>query len=230
MASPGDVGRRQGTVKAKVVLLGEGAVGKTSLVLRYSENKFNDKHVQTLQASFVEKRLNIGGKRIQLAIWDTAGQERYHALGPIYYRDSQGAIIVYDITDEDSFHKARNWIKELRRMLGDKVTLCIVGNKIDLDKKRTVIEKDALDYAASVGAKHYYTSAKQGKGVAELFLDLAKRILESGSSTSLASSDTHQRAPNTSQASRARNNLIISDESEHAASHQGNSGGGGSCC
>ncbi|CAI8014175.1 Ras-related protein Rab-21 [Geodia barretti] len=165
MASPSDaVGRRQATVKAKVVLLGEGAVGKTSLVLRYSENRFNDKHEQTLQASFVEKRLNIGGKRIQLAIWDTAGQERYHALGPIYYRDSQGAIIVYDITDEDSFHKARNWIKELKRMLGDKVTLCIVGNKIDLDRQRTVTERDALEYAESVGSQTllHFSQAEQG--------------------------------------------------------------------
>eukprot|EP00057_Strongylocentrotus_purpuratus_P012963 XP_011667437.1 PREDICTED: ras-related protein Rab-21 [Strongylocentrotus purpuratus] len=89
----------------KVVLLGEGCVGKTSLVLRYVENKFNDKHITTLQASFLNKKLNIGGKRVNLDIWDTAGQERFHALGPIYYRDSNGAILVYDITDEDSFTK-----------------------------------------------------------------------------------------------------------------------------
>ncbi|NXX25886.1 RAB21 protein, partial [Nicator chloris] len=111
----------------KVVLLGEGCVGKTSLVLRYCENKFNDKHITTLQASFLTKKLNIGGKRVNLAIWDTAGQERFHALGPIYYRDSNGAILVYDITDEDSFQKVKNWVKELRKMLGNEICLCIVG-------------------------------------------------------------------------------------------------------
>ncbi|KAK8784590.1 hypothetical protein V5799_009044 [Amblyomma americanum] len=91
----------------KVVLLGEGCVGKTSLVLRYVENKFNDKHLSTLQASYLDKRLNIAGERVHLAIWDTAGQEKFHALGPIYYRDSNGAVLVYDITDEGSFLKVR---------------------------------------------------------------------------------------------------------------------------
>nr|ABD65439.1 Rab21 [Suberites domuncula] len=172
---------RPSTVKAKVVLLGEGAVGKTSIVLRYVENKFNDKHESTLQASFLQKTLNIGPRRIQLAIWDTAGQERFHALGPIYYRDAQGAVVVYDITDVDSFTKAKNWIKELRRIVGDNIAVCIVGNKIDLEKHRTVSHREAEDYASSVGATHFNTSAKQNKGVQELFLDLSKNILESKS-------------------------------------------------
>lgn len=117
-----------GNQNFKIVLLGEGAVGKTSIVLRYVEDKFNDKHISTLQvsircslkfwynvktcsnyyrfqASFLNKKLNISGKRVNLAIWDTAGQEKFHALGPIYYRMSNGAILVYDITDEDSFQK-----------------------------------------------------------------------------------------------------------------------------
>ncbi|KAL5016745.1 hypothetical protein ScPMuIL_006334 [Solemya velum] len=105
MAVTGSTGRNY---SFKVVLLGEGCVGKTSLVLRYVENKFNDKHLTTLQASFLNKKITFGGKRVNLAIWDTAGQERFHALGPIYYRDSNGAILVYDITDEDSFQKVLN--------------------------------------------------------------------------------------------------------------------------
>ncbi|KAK3768676.1 hypothetical protein RRG08_065970 [Elysia crispata] len=162
----------------KVVLLGEGCVGKTSLVLRYVENKFNDKHITTLQASFLNKKLNIGGKRVNLAVWDTAGQERFHALGPIYYRDSNGAILVYDITDEDSFQKVKSWVKELRRMLGTDVCLCIVGNKIDLEKSRHVTVQEAESYAASVGAKHFHTSAKMGRGIEELFLNLSKNMIE----------------------------------------------------
>jgi len=89
----------------KVVLLGEGCVGKTSLVMRYVEDVFNTKHVTTLQASFLNKKISLAGRRINLSIWDTAGQERFHALGPIYYRASNGAILVYDITDQDSFEK-----------------------------------------------------------------------------------------------------------------------------
>ena len=77
----------------KVVLLGEGCVGKTSVVVRYVQNAFNDKHLTTLQASFLTKKLNIAGKRVELAIWDTAGQERFHALGPIYYRSGLGMTV-----------------------------------------------------------------------------------------------------------------------------------------
>jgi len=166
-----------GDIKFKVVLLGEGAVGKTSLFLRYCSNTFNEGHLSTVQASFLTKRLNFDGKRVALAIWDTAGQERFHALGPIYYRDSHGALLVYDITDLDSFQKVKNWVKELRKMLGNDVELAIVGNKIDLERSRVVPQAEAESFAASVGAKHYTTSAKLNKGLDELFLDLSKRML-----------------------------------------------------
>ncbi|XP_022112114.1 ras-related protein Rab-21-like [Acanthaster planci] len=200
----------------KVVLLGEGCVGKTSLVLRYVENKFNDKHLSTLQASFLNKRLNIGGKRVNLAIWDTAGQERFHALGPIYYRDSNGAILVYDITDEDSFSKVKNWVKELKKMLGNEICLCIAGNKIDLEKQRNVSIGEAEAYAAQVGAKHYLTSAKLNKGIEEMFLDLSKRMLESTPSDDLGRGTSSSRS--------SRKTVTIVDDEE--APKQG----GGSCC
>ncbi|XP_055335640.1 ras-related protein Rab-21-like [Paramacrobiotus metropolitanus] len=192
----------------KLVLLGEGCVGKTSLVLRYVENRFNEKHESTLQASFLNKKLNIGGKRINLAIWDTAGQERFHALGPIYYRDSQGALLVYDITDEDSFQKVRNWVKELRKMLGNDAVLAIVGNKIDLEKQRHVPVETAEEYAASVGAKHFHTSAKQNKGIEELFLDLSKRMLDQAEK-----SDALKRGSSANGTRGVPGNVVLLDES-----------------
>lgn len=209
----------------KVVLLGEGCVGKTSIILRYLEDKFNDKHYQTLQASFVTKKLNISGRPVNMAIWDTAGQERYHALGPIYYRDSNGAIVVYDITDEDSFTKARNWVKELRKIVGD-ITVCIVGNKTDLEKNRNVPKEEAEQYAASVKAKHYQTSAKLNKGIQELFLDLAKRMLEAQSSSSGSGSSNPMGAARQPQSQGGgRRQVILADD----ASNQPSSGGGGCC-
>ncbi|XP_050394869.1 ras-related protein Rab-21 [Patella vulgata] len=189
----------------KCVLLGEGCVGKTSLVLRYVENKFNDKHITTLQASFLNKKLNIGGKRVNLSIWDTAGQERFHALGPIYYRDSNGAVLVYDITDEDSFQKVKNWVKELRRMLGQDVCLCIAGNKTDLEKDRHVTVAEAETYAASVGAKHFHTSAKLSRGIEELFLDLSKRMIEKADEDSATKN-------NKSGANSRRSVVVVDDE------------------
>ncbi|XP_067950887.1 ras-related protein Rab-21-like [Watersipora subatra] len=203
------------TSSFKIVLLGEGCVGKTSLVLRYVEDKFNDKHYTTLQASFLSKKLNINGSRVSLAIWDTAGQERFHALGPIYYRDSQGAVLVYDITDEDSFEKVKSWVKELRKMLGDTVELCIVGNKIDKEKERTVMASTAQEYASSVGAKHYHSSAKLNKGVEELFVDLSKRMLEKKLLNGLGTAD---------RMSGGRGSVVIADD---APTDTGKKGG---CC
>jgi Ras-related protein Rab-21 len=110
-------------------------------------------------------------------IWDTAGQERFHALGPIYYRDANGALLVYDITDRDSFTKVRHWVKELRNVVGKKIVLLIVGNKMDLEKQRQVNDEEAKEYAASVGAIHMTCSAKTNKGVEEAFLELTKGML-----------------------------------------------------
>lgn len=201
----------------KVVLLGEGCVGKTSCVLRYVENKFNEKHLSTLQASYLNKRLNISGKRVSLNIWDTAGQERFHALGPIYYRDSNGAILVYDITDEDSFQKVKNWVKELRKMLGNDISLCIAGNKIDLEKDRHVAVAEAESYAASVGAKHFHISAKLNKGIEEMFLDLSKAMIEKAASETVSKPGRNNR----------KSVVVVDDAQEQTKSSGGCCGGGG---
>mmetsp|Transcript_884 Transcript_884/g.2394 ORF Transcript_884/g.2394 Transcript_884/m.2394 type:complete len:150 (-) Transcript_884:132-581(-) len=114
----------------------------------------------------------------QLSIWDTAGQERFHALGPIYYRDANGALLVYDITDLESFAKVRKWVKELRKIVGNDIIIAIAGNKCDLERQRTVDNAEAEAYAESVGAVHFLTSAKANRGLEEVFLDLTGRMLE----------------------------------------------------
>lgn len=199
-------------VSFKVVLLGEGAVGKTSLLLRYVENKFNDRHIQTLQAAFLSKKLNIAGRRVNLSVWDTAGQERFHALGPIYYRESQGALLVYDVTDEDSFRKVKSWVKELRKMLGTDVCLRIIGNKIDLEKDRHVSLEEAMQYAESVGAKHFLTSAKLNRGIEDVFLDITKAMLQKADESAPVSPST-------------RRNVVTIIDDEPAPSSAS-----GSCC
>ncbi|EYB84559.1 hypothetical protein Y032_0314g2231 [Ancylostoma ceylanicum] len=161
----------------KVVLLGEGAVGKSSLLMRYVENKFSPRHISTIQASFQSKQVDIDGAHITLNIWDTAGQEKYHALGPIYYRGSQGALLIYDITDQRSFDRAKVWLKELQRALGDSVVLMIVGNKFDLERNRTVPLEEAQEYASSMGAMYEETSAKEDIGIAQAFEKLCKAMV-----------------------------------------------------
>lgn len=95
-------------------------------------------------------------------------------MGPIYYRDANGALLVYDITDRESFNKVKNWVKELRKIVGSDIILCIAGNKCDMEKQRQVPEDEAEKYAESVGAFHMKVSAKSGRGVDEVFLSLAK--------------------------------------------------------
>ena len=116
----------------------------------------------------------VSGVNVHLSIWDTAGQERFHALGPIYYRDADAALLVYDITDKESFNKVRKWVKELRKIVGTDIIIVIAGNKIDLVKQSNVPEDEARTYADTVEASHFYTSAKSNKGLDEVFLELAQ--------------------------------------------------------
>mmetsp|Transcript_6166 Transcript_6166/g.11024 ORF Transcript_6166/g.11024 Transcript_6166/m.11024 type:complete len:236 (+) Transcript_6166:179-886(+) len=179
----------------KVVLLGEGRVGKTSILLRYVDNVYVDGRPSTMQASYLDKHIviedevnylsssnrNPTRREAQLSIWDTAGQERFHSLGPIYYRDAKGAILVYDITDRPSFDRVRKWTKELRKMVGDSTKICItiVGNKLDLERQsRAVDSQEARKYAQSVGAAYLEVSAKTGSGVEDIFVELTKKMLD----------------------------------------------------
>lgn len=163
----------------KVVLLGEGCVGKTSIVLQYVEGQYNSEHITTIQASFLNKKLQLPtGDEVLLNIWDTAGQERFHALSPIYYRGSQGAILVYDITEADSFQKVKKWVRELKRMLGSDIILIIAGNKCDLSEERTVTEQEAVEYAHSVGAHYIETSAKINVNIDKLFEELSRLMTD----------------------------------------------------
>jgi len=145
----------------------------------FLHQQFNTAHKTTLQATFERKRITLPDKtRVDLNIWDTAGQERFHTLGPIYYRNSHGAILVYDITDANSFERVQNWVKELRKMLGNDVVLVIVGNKIDLERNRVVQKQKAEEFSVSVGAKHFETSAKLNQGINEMFSELTKFIIK----------------------------------------------------
>jgi len=154
-------------------------VGKTSIFLRFSKKDIPETHITTIQAAFDSKPITLpSGRKINIDLWDTAGQERFHAIAQIYYRDANAALLVYDITDQNSFVRVQNWVRELKKVLGDDVLLFLIGNKMDLDRNRAVNEQEALDYANSVGAKHFGTSAKLDKGINELFMELSKQIVE----------------------------------------------------
>eukprot|EP01013_Petalomonas_cantuscygni_P009232 TRINITY_DN22033_c0_g1_i1.p2 TRINITY_DN22033_c0_g1~~TRINITY_DN22033_c0_g1_i1.p2 ORF type:complete len:228 (+),score=49.45 TRINITY_DN22033_c0_g1_i1:281-964(+) len=164
----------------KVVLLGEGRVGKTSILRRYVYGDFSDTCAPTRPAQgnmFSKKKLVVDETPVTINIWDTAGQEKFIALGPIYYRDSQGALLVYDITDADTFGKVKMWIRELKKVVGDNIVLAVAGNKCDLERQRAIPLAEALAFCSSVGATHYDTSAKTNRGIEEVFTGLTTAIL-----------------------------------------------------
>ncbi|KAJ3447929.1 ras-related protein rab-21 [Anaeramoeba flamelloides] len=197
------------SLKFKIVLLGEGRVGKTSIVKRFVENTFDSGQISTIQASFLKKTLTVQKKSCTLAVWDTAGQEKFRALGPIYYRGAQGAVLVYDTTDVQTLDRVRDWIEELRKVLGNSVSLVIAGNKFDRLKKKQEVENEALELAKSVGAVHFFTSAKTGKGIEEMMKNLTERMVETVS------------GGKTNKSGKRTNFLIVSDsESDEETSNK----------
>uniref|UniRef100_A0A0D9ZXN9 Ras-related protein Rab-21 n=1 Tax=Oryza glumipatula TaxID=40148 RepID=A0A0D9ZXN9_9ORYZ len=194
----------QPSVSFKLVLLGDGRVGKTSLVLWYVNDVFSDKQEATVQASYLTKRLVVEGVPITLSIWDTAGQEKFHALGPIYYRDADAALLVYDITDNDTFLRVTKWVKELKQMANKDIVMAIAANKSDLVRSKHIDTNEAASYAESIGATLFVTSAKAGTGIDDIFSDIAKRLLEKRKNSSDGLSLAHPK----------KGILIIDDEPE----------------
>ncbi|KAI9229625.1 MAG: GTP-binding protein ypt5 [Piptocephalis tieghemiana] len=119
-------------IQVKLVLLGEAAVGKSSLVLRFVNNEFNENKEPTIGAAFLTQKCRLEDKIIKFEIWDTAGQERFHSLAPMYYRNAQAAVVVYDITRASSLEKAKSWVKELQRQANPNIIIALAGNKLDL--------------------------------------------------------------------------------------------------
>ncbi|MEE6471524.1 hypothetical protein FKM82_009292 [Ascaphus truei] len=122
----------------KLVLLGESAVGKSSLVLRFVKGQFHEFQESTIGAAFLTQSVCLDDTTVKFEIWDTAGQERYHSLAPMYYRGAQAAIVVYDITNQETFARAKTWVKELQRQASPNIVIALSGNKADLTNKRMV--------------------------------------------------------------------------------------------
>lgn len=166
------------SIEAKVVLLGATNVGKTCIVNRATSDLFDPEQASTVGASFSAKTIQTPKARVTLRIWDTAGQERFRSLAPMYYQGSQAALIVFSITDRDTFDAAVEWYEEVKSHFEKMILIYLIGNKADLSDQRAVSLDEINARAEEFGATYFETSAKNGQNINEIFEDIAEAIQE----------------------------------------------------
>lgn len=160
----------------KGVMIGDSGVGKTALLMRFCERVFEDNYVSTIGVDVKKRVLNVDGHKVKLQLWDTAGQERFRTITQSYYRGADGIVIVFDLTDMESFTNVKHWVKDINRT-NDSSTKILVGNKLDLNRE---VSKDvATAYASKMGFRYFETSAKSGSNVDSTFLEFARILLGS---------------------------------------------------
>lgn len=156
----------------KLLLIGDSGVGKSCLLLRFSDDTYTNDYISTIGVDFKIKTVELDGKTVKLQIWDTAGQERFRTITSSYYRGAHGIIIVYDVTDHDSFNDVKMWLQEIDRYATAGVLKLMVGNKSDLQDKRMVEYDVAKEFADSLQIPFLETSALDSSNVEEAsFLD-----------------------------------------------------------
>nr|XP_033803742.1 ras-related protein Rab-6A isoform X2 [Geotrypetes seraphini] len=174
MSAGGDFGNP--LRKFKLVFLGEQSVGKTSLITRFMYDSFDNTYQATIGIDFLSKTMYLEDRTIRLQLWDTAGQERFRSLIPSYIRDSAAAVVVYDITNVNSFQQTTKWIDDVRTERGSDVIIMLVGNKTDLADKRQVSIEEGERKAKELNVMFIETSAKAGYNVKQLFRRVAAAL------------------------------------------------------
>lgn len=178
MNNPEDVEQ----LSVKIILLGSSTVGKSSILVRYIKNSFYSSYLSTVGIDFGKKTIEVAlpnnkTEKIEIHIWDTAGQERFGSIVRQYYNKSNGAFVIFDLSDKKTLADAEKWINQIYEHAGKKVHIFLVGNKSDITE-RQVTEKDALDKANEHNIKYFEVSAFTGKGVTETFEEMAKDLLK----------------------------------------------------
>ena len=157
----------------KLIIIGDSGIGKSCLLNRFADDTYTDSYISTIGVDFKIRTLEVDGKVIKLQIWDTAGQERFRTITSSYYRGAHGIMLVFDITNPESFANLNQWLKEVENYSKEDVRKILVGTKSDLADKRKVAYSDAVEYAKSNGMEYVETSAKTAINVELAFIDLA---------------------------------------------------------
>ncbi|OQR87589.1 Rab18 family GTPase [Achlya hypogyna] len=198
----------------KLLLVGDAGVGKSSMLLRFTDDTFDDHLQSTIGVDFKVKMMTVDEKRIKMTIWDTAGQERFRTLTSSYYRGAQGVVLVYDVARRETFENLGTWLQEVEAYTpgnGREVVKLLVGNKID--KERAVLRKDGEAWARSKGMLFVESSAKTKIGIQQVFNEVVQKIL-----------DNPALLANTAPRSRARKVDLSADK------YAANPSAGSACC
>ena len=165
-------------LQIKLMMIGDQAVGKTALLVRYADDDFNEVLLPTIGIDFKIKTIELGGKRVKLQIWDTAGQERFRTITQAYYRGAMGILLIYDVTNTKSWSNVRNWVRNIEGNAPQTVNKILVGNKCDLTSLRQVSTQQGEQLAREYDMKFFETSARSNVNVKETFLTLANDVVE----------------------------------------------------
>ena len=167
----------------QLLIIGDSSVGKTSIISRYANGTFKEEYIATVGLDYYTKDEIIDNKTIQIKLWDTAGQERFKALTQNYFRNAEGVLLTFDVTNTDSFNNLKDWIGSIKTNMESKnifLPLIIVGNKIDMEDAREINKEDAEKFVSDNNYKYFETSAKTGEGVDDAIRDLVNQVLEQG--------------------------------------------------
>ena len=163
----------------KILLLGDSTVGKTCFLLRYTDDTFLDLHMATIGLDYRLKTMILDDHRIvKVQLWDTAGQDKFRAITRNYYKGARGIILIYDDTNIKSFENIKKWINEIKEEISEKVTIVLIGNKIDNEGERKISKDQGEKLASEYGVQFFETSAKTGQGINESVFYLVQKIVE----------------------------------------------------
>ena len=162
----------------KLLIVGNSAVGKSALLMRYADGTYDASYITTIGIDFKVRTIEVEDKRVKMQIWDTAGQERFRTIGTAYYRKTHGVIVVYDVTSRESFSNVERWLSEIKQNCETTPTVVLVGNKDDDPNSKKVGSDEANEFARKMEIPLFETSAKENINVEEMFYQVAKLMVD----------------------------------------------------